>query len=91
VHKDSASRQPGHLPEEEREWPEDYSMRNYCTKQQRRALPTLKRGRPQDIPEDVFDEVRSKCAADWPENYEMRQYCEKQQFDSYRELERGSE
>jgi hypothetical protein len=75
----------------EREWPENYNMRNYCTKQQRRALSTLKQGRPQDIPEEVFAEVRSKCAAEWPEDYGMRQYCEKQQFDSYRELERGSE
>jgi hypothetical protein len=74
----------------EREWPDDYNMRNYCIKQQRQALAILKRGRPQDIPEEVFASIRSKCAVEWPEDYSMRQYCEKQQFDSYRELERGS-
>jgi hypothetical protein len=74
----------------EGEWPEDYNMRNYCTKQQRQALAVLKRGRPEDIPEEVFAGVRSRCAAEWPEDYGMRQYCEKQQFDSYRELERES-
>ncbi len=75
----------------ERQWPDDYSMRNYCTNQQREALAILKQGRPDDIPEEVFARVRSKCAAEWPEDYGMRQYCEKQQFDSYRELERGAE
>lgn len=71
----------------ESEWPNDYSMRSYCTKQQHQALAALKQGRLHDIPEEVFAGIRSKCAADWPENYSMRQYCEKQQFDSYRELE----
>ncbi len=75
----------------EREWPNDYNMRNYCTKQQRQALAILKEGRPHDIPEEVFVGIRSKCAVEWPEDYNMRQYCEKQQFDSYRELERESE
>lgn len=71
----------------EREWPDDYNMRSYCTKQQRQALAILKQGRPDDIPEDVFARIRSKCATEWPDDYNMRQYCEKQQFDSYRELE----
>jgi hypothetical protein len=71
----------------EREWPDDYNMRSYCTKQQREALTILKEGRPHDIPEEVFTGIRNKCAAEWPEDYSMRQYCEKQQFDSYRELE----
>lgn len=74
----------------EDEWPDDYSMRSHCTKQQREALAVLKQGRPPDIPEDVFARIRVKCAADWPEDYNMRRYCEKQQFDSYRELERES-
>jgi hypothetical protein len=75
----------------EREWPDDYNMRNHCTKQQRQALAILKQGRPDDIPEDVFARIRGKCAVEWPEDYSMRQYCERQQFDSYRELERESE
>lgn len=75
----------------EREWPDDYNMRSYCTRQQRQALAILKRGRPNDIPEEVFAGIRSKCAAEWPDDYHMRQYCEKQQCDAYRELERESE
>ena len=63
-------------------------MRSHCIKQQREALDALKRGRPDDIPEEVFAGIRSKCAADWPEDYNMRLYCEKQQLDSYRDLER---
>lgn len=73
----------------EQQWPNDYQMRSYCTKQQREALAILKQGRPQEIPEEVFAGIRNKCTADWPNDYAMRQYCEKQQFDSYRELESG--
>jgi TIR domain len=72
----------------ERQWPNDYQMRSYCTKQQREALDILKQGRPQDIPEEVFAGIRNKCALEWPNDYAMRRYCEQQQFDSYRELER---
>lgn len=72
-------------------YPDDYTMRNFCTKEQRQALAALKEGRPRDIPEGVFVQVRNKCAADYPEDYAMRQYCEKEQFDSYRELEGRSE
>lgn len=74
----------------EREWPDDYTMRNYCLKQQREALAVLEHGRPDDIPEDVFTGVRKKCAGEWPEDYNMRRYCETQQFDSYREVEGGN-
>lgn len=74
----------------EREWPDDYSMRSYCIKQQHEALDALKQGRPDDIPEEVFAGIRSKCAAEWPEDYNMRLYCEGQQLESYRDLERES-
>lgn len=73
----------------EREWPNDYTMRNYCLKQQRETLAELEQGRPDDIPEEVFTVIRNKCAQEWPEDYNMRRYCEKQQLDSYRELETG--
>jgi hypothetical protein len=72
----------------ERQWPNDYKMRSYCTEQQREALAVLKQGRPQAIPEEVFAGIRNKCALEWPNDYAMRRYCEQQQFDSYRELER---
>jgi TIR domain len=75
----------------QREWPSDYSMRNYCVKQQRDALAILKRGCPPDIPADVFVNVRARCADEWPDDYSMRAYSEKQQFVAYRELQRDSE
>jgi hypothetical protein len=75
----------------ERGWPNDYSMRNYCIKQQREALATLKRGCPSDIPTDVFASVRENCAQEWPDDYSMRLYCEEQQFGAFRELERDQE
>ncbi len=74
----------------ESQWSDDYTMRSYCIKQQREALDALKRGRPDDIPEEVFAGIRSKCAADWPEDYNMRLYCEEQQLNSYRDLKRES-
>lgn len=71
-----------------REWPNDYSMRNYCTKQQKESLAALKRGRPRDVPPDVFAAVRENCAQQWPDDYSMRVYCERQELDAFRELER---
>lgn len=70
----------------EREWPDDFSMRAYCSQQQREAVAKLRRGRPEDVPEDVFSGVRRKCAAEWPDNYAMRVYCEEQQLAGYRQV-----
>jgi len=69
------------------EWPSDYSMRSYCTKQQREAVAILRRGCPSDIPGDVFASVRENCAREWPDDYSMRLYCEQQQLNAFRELE----
>lgn len=70
----------------EREWPDDYSMRAYCTQQQSIAVATLRRGRPVDIPENVFRQIRNKCAREWPDDYSMRVYTEEQQLSAYRAL-----
>ena len=56
----------------EGEWPDDFSMRAYCIEQQERALAELKRGRPADIPEDIFHRIRNKCAGEWPKDFTMR-------------------
>lgn len=69
-----------------REWPTDYNMQAYCQRQQREAVETLARGRPQDIPEYQFSIVRTKCASDWPDDFNMRAYCERQQYDAIRRL-----
>ena len=70
----------------EREWPDDFSMRAYCIEQQEKALAELKRGRPADIPEDIFHRIRRKCAGEWPTDFNMRQYCEEAQVKAYRKL-----
>ena len=70
----------------EQEWPDDYSMRAYCLKEQREALEELKRHNPTDIPGDVFNSIRAKAAAEWPNDFSMRLYMEKEQVESYREI-----
>ncbi len=70
----------------ESQWPDDFSMRDYCIEQQEQALAELRRGRPADVPEDVFKRIRAKCAREWPEDFSMRQYCEEEQFKAYRKL-----
>jgi hypothetical protein len=68
------------------EWPTDFSMQAYCQRQQREAVQTLARGKPQDIPENQFAIVRSKCSGEWPRDFSMRAYCERQQFEAIRKL-----
>ena len=70
----------------ENEWPDDFSMRVYCIEQQRQAVEQLRRGRPRDIPENVFRGIRRRCAAEWPDDYAMRVYCEEQQIEGYRKI-----
>lgn len=72
-----------------REWPDDYSMRAYCIEQQQMALAELKRGRPSDVPEEVFRRIRRKCAGEWSVDFTMRQYCEEEQIKAYRKLHGG--
>jgi hypothetical protein len=71
----------------EQQWPDDFSMREYCIDQQERALAELRRGRPADIPQDVFRTIRQKCAAQWPQDVSMRHYCEEEQFKAYRKIQ----
>lgn len=73
----------------EGEWPNDFSMRAYCIDQQERALLALRRGRPADIPEEVFRQVRAMCATQWPDDFTLRQYSEEKQFEAFRKLHKG--
>jgi hypothetical protein len=68
------------------QWPTDFSMQAYCQRQQREAVQTLARGKPQDIPENQFAIVRNRCSNEWPRNFSMRAYCERQQFEAIRNL-----
>jgi hypothetical protein len=42
--------------------------------------------KPTDIPQDVFELVRTKCAEEWPTNFHMRVYCENREYDAIRKL-----
>lgn len=68
------------------QWPDDFRMRAYCEQQQRSALEQLSQDRPDDIPEDAFDQIRSMCSLQWPTDFAMRQYCEAEQLKAYRQL-----
>lgn len=70
----------------EREWPDDYNMRDYCVTQQRVAVEKLRGSLPSDIPANVFTQMRRKCAREWPDDYAMRQYSEEQQLTAYKRL-----
>lgn len=70
----------------ESQWLEDFSMRDYCVNQQGQAVAELRRGRPADVPDDVFRRIRAKCAREWAGDFSMRQYCEEEQFKAYRNL-----
>jgi hypothetical protein len=70
----------------EREWPEDFSMRAYCLNQQQEAVEKLRQGRPSDIPEEIFHQIRRKCAREWPDDFSMRLYSEEQQIAAFRSL-----
>lgn len=75
----------------EREWPDDDAMRANCIEQQHKAVDELNKGRPTDVPEEVFRRIRRRCASEWPFDYAMRRYCEQQQLSAFRRVgSRGS-
>jgi hypothetical protein len=67
-----------------KKWPDDFEMREYCEKQQRESVQTLRSAIPTDVPTSAFAGIRGHCAQKWPDDFEMRAYCEKQQVDGYR-------
>ena len=69
-----------------KECPNDFDMRSYCEAQQRRAVNHLKQGAPEDIPKDIFMQIRIKCASEWPTDFQMRLNCEETQFETHRKL-----
>ena len=62
----------------------DFSMLDYCIRQQRQALDELKQGAPPDVPADVFASIRTRATREYPGDYQMRRYIEKQQIEAYR-------
>lgn len=72
----------------ESEWPNDYRMREHCEDQQRQALAQLRSGVPNDIPPEIFNQIRDRAQLEWPTDFRMRLYAERQQLQAYRDLQR---
>lgn len=68
-------------------WPDDFRMRKHCIEQQRTAYGALHREAPEDLPIDVFLQIRRMCLTRWPEDFRMRLHCEDQQIQSWRDLQ----
>lgn len=59
------------------DWPDDFTMRAYCEKQQREAVAALL-ARPMTSVDQAT--IRTKCRKDWASDYNMQNYCEQQQL-----------
>lgn len=69
-----------------KEYPDDYDMQVYVIEKEVAALEELKKGRPSDIPEDVFNKIRAGAKQRYPDEYDMQLYIEQNQYQAYRKL-----
>ena len=68
----------------EKEWPNDYEMQNYQRDNQLEAFRELtKLASVENVPNSVFDKIKSIAKSDWPEDFEMQLYTIKNQIDAY--------
>ena len=75
------------------EWPNDYSMRAYCEKQQRKAaldLGDIMDSKRHGMPQQEFEKVLSMCWFEWMNDYSMTLYCLKRQIEGYAEVTGGA-
>lgn len=72
-------------PKCEKEWPDDFSMRAFCEKQQKKGLEKL---RQRQAISPTMKTIREKCAKEWPDDFGMRNYCEEKQIDAVHELQK---
>lgn len=70
----------------EKQWPDDYSMRVHCIKEQREAKQDIENSKPLDIPEDIFNRILEKAISEWPTDYTMQVHSRNEQIDAYLEL-----
>lgn len=61
------------------DWPDDFTMRAYCQKQQDEGIAGLQ-SRSMVTPTNMT--IRGKCYRDWPEDFHMRDYCERRQIEA---------
>src|SRR5262249_25513833 len=48
-----------------KEWNQDYRMRAYCERRQWEGVETLRMGKPSDISQDQFANIRQQCTGEW--------------------------
>lgn len=70
----------------EREWPNDFAMQSYCIDKHQNALKTLRKGRPDDVPEVQFEIIWRKARQEYPNDFQMQAYEEEKQFKAWRIL-----
>jgi len=70
----------------EKEWPDDYSMRVHCIKEQREAKENIENFKPSDIPEDIYNRILEKAISEWPTDYTMQVYSRNEQIEAFLEL-----
>ncbi|RYE14122.1 MAG: hypothetical protein EOP45_20115 [Sphingobacteriaceae bacterium] len=70
----------------EKEWPSDFAMQSYCIDKHHKALNTLRKGRPADIPEKQFEIIRKNAIREYPVDFAMQLYEEEKQFNALRRL-----
>lgn len=72
----------------ESQWPDDYTMRVHCIKEQKDANIKLREPKPTDIPEDIFKRIIIKAIHEWPDDYTMQVHSRDEQINAYRELQK---
>ena len=70
----------------EKQWPDDYSMRVHCIKEQREAKEDIENFKPLDIPEDTYKRILRKAISEWPTDYTMQVHSRNEQIEAYLEL-----
>jgi hypothetical protein len=70
----------------EKQWPDDYSMRVHCIKEQREAKKDIESFKALDIPEDIFNRILEKAISEWPTDYTMQVHSRNEQIQAYLEL-----
>nr|GFA88715.1 hypothetical protein [Tanacetum cinerariifolium] len=70
------------------QWPEDYSMRVNCIKEQKKAVARIKEPRPIDVPQTIFERIMKKAVQEWPQDFTMQVHSIEEQVAAYRELQK---
>ena len=70
----------------EKQWPDDFSMRMHCIKEQKNSYVEMQELKPSDIPTEIFEGIVKKAVHEWPEDYTMQVHSKEEQMNAFREL-----